>query len=71
MNFDNATYELDLINNCLKIKLSAEPINRMVCINVTFYVGLDKAENVIYIEIHNIKEIIQTNIVSAVKDLIK
>lgn len=71
MNFENATYELDLIHNCLKIKLSSEPIEKMKCINTTFYVGLDEADNVIYVEIHFIKEIIRDNTIKAIKRYLK
>lgn len=71
MNFDNATYELDLINNCLKIKLSAEPINELKLINKRFTIGTDRADNVIHIEIHDIRQVLQNKVEDVVKLLQK
>ena len=71
MNFDNANYNLDLITNSLKIKLSAEPVNELKRVNKRFTIGTDKADNVIYIEIHNIRQILQNKVECIVKLLQK
>lgn len=70
MNFDDVIYELDLINNCLKIKLSKEPIDTIKHINNTLYVGLNKTDDIVYIEIHYIRELIVSKVIKMTKGLI-